>query len=151
MNIVPCSSEGIELWAFQVNPFIGVDNFTSRVEITLSLMLTAVAFKLATADLLPVLPYNTILGVHMLIGIITLGVMMLVCAIEEFMEVDQATDWCVQGILCAIWVLYHVLLMLGVERLTKDNADACGPSIRTFDEDDKELTAAQSLQKLLIS
>ena len=135
----------------QVSPIIGVDGYDTRVEITLSLMLTAVAFKLATADLLPVLPYNTVLGMHMLIGIVSLGVMMIMHCVEEIFQVSQRADNFIHAMLFAAWVLYHSLLIHGIWRRAKTNAEKCGPPITVDNAADTKSTqsASTNLQHLL--
>ena len=94
---------------------IPVDEYGSKLSITVTALLTAVAFKLVSNGFCPPVPYLTLLDKYILLAFLTLLVIVGENFIVSQMEYDAAVklDQAFSIIILLWWVLLHVFIAIG--------------------------------------
>ena len=97
---------------------IPIEDFTDRMSITMTLLLTMVAFKFVLVNWVPVVPYLTYLDKYNLFSIL----MLMVVTLENFIvaydtridyeDKDHLDRWFF-GLLFILWVTIHILIYFG--------------------------------------
>lgn len=98
------------------------------------LLLTSVAFTIAMAGRLPILPYVTYISLHFNVAIGTMFLVAMLHAIEAAIGVSTVMDLALHGALFALWAGYHAWLGWLASTLRR-RAMRHGPTMRSiYDE-----------------
>ena len=96
---------------------IPVDDYGSKLSITVTALLTAVAFKLVANGFCPPVSYLTLLDKYILLSFLTLLIIVAENFIVSQMEYDAATklDGAFSIIILLWWLLLHVVIAVGTK------------------------------------
>ena len=96
---------------------IPVDDYGSKLSITVTALLTAVAFKLVANGFCPPVSYLTLLDKYILLSFLTLLIIVAENFIVSQMEYDAATklDGAFSIIILLWWLLLHVVIAIGTK------------------------------------
>lgn len=101
---------------------IPIEDFADRMSITMTMLLTTVAFRFVVVSWVPVVPYLTYLDKYNVLSIS----MLMVVTLENFIasyntNVDFDTrelhDRWFFFILCVFWIFMHIIIFIGAHRL----------------------------------
>lgn len=106
-----------------------IESVGDRVSVVLTLLLTAVAFKLVLTSILPMVPYNTVIDIYLIMSLLSLGISALFVIIPgslvgegndddpDSLFVNRALMYATSGLLCfcttfwfgrAFWVYVNI-------------------------------------------
>ena len=100
---------------------VGIPNgdLADRLSVTLTCMLTSVAFKFVIMQSLPIASYLTFLDKYVLMSFICLGLVTIQCFIARWIDEPHVTSFREAIFFCAscgLWVAVHTLIAVGTYR-----------------------------------
>ena len=115
---------------------VPIDNFADRMSITMTMLLTTVAFRFVVVSWVPVVPYLTYLDKYNVLSISMLMIVTLenfIVAYDTNIDVDdkELHDRWFFFILCIFWIFIHIVIFIGAHRLW-----FVASWDKTFEEDD---------------
>lgn len=99
---------------------IPFDELANRMGITMTLLLTIVAFKFVIATYVPPTPYLTLLDKYILAAFILIGLVVFENFLISFADADslsaQRVDTSFAFILSILWICFHIFVIIGTHR-----------------------------------
>lgn|ERR1712217_227153 len=120
------------------------DNLGDRSSVTLTLLLTAVAYKYVIADQLPKIPYNTKLDLHLNMCFALLLVITVENGLVAFFtdaDMQAAVDRYFYVVIGVLWCCWHLVFSLVVARYVAKCRALLGPSLASSAMTSKVLNA----------
>ena len=111
----------LSVWALDVH------DYSSRISVLMTTVLTVVAFKFVTINMVPAVPYLTLMDKYMLATFMVLTFIVIENVALVTLDVDTARDVDDKFSLCALvlWILIHILIFIGDEfELFRTNWDS---------------------------
>ena len=92
------------------------ENYHDRASITLTLLLTGVAFKFVVTNYVPPTKYVTLLDQYMLLGLVILGVVAFENYVVSFLtkSASDIIDIVICYVIIFCWIVFHIYLVMAV-------------------------------------